>query len=227
MSSEPAGEDASRVADEIRVQGLLRLAPDTVYEGDLHAPEGLVVPEGTVVEGDVYTDGHLELAEASRICGQVHSCTAPGSHGSGEDAPSADAADAHAGLLDPIPQPARSAAGSDDELLERLERFAEATLGHVPPRPWPTSLVRELLFADGVGSLAPVTVGEEDADGFVLRVHRQETGSLPPDRDDDPTRGVTEAVRRLGQAARPSLDVHPLSSPETPGDVVLLVRDKG
>lgn len=63
--------DARRIHDDVEVDGVLRIADDTVCEGDLIAPGGVILGERVRVEGDVYTDGAVEMAPGARIEGDV------------------------------------------------------------------------------------------------------------------------------------------------------------
>lgn len=53
------------------MDGLFRLAPEVRCSGDVHAPAGVVVGRCSVVEGDVFTDGPVEIEEGGRIEGEI------------------------------------------------------------------------------------------------------------------------------------------------------------
>jgi hypothetical protein len=80
-----ARRDVTRITRDLRVSQMLRLTPDTICEGDVHAPEGLVLPERVVIEGDVYTDGPVDLGPDCRVEGRIRptrteNADAPTSH---------------------------------------------------------------------------------------------------------------------------------------------------
>lgn len=206
MAEQP--DPGSRVREEIRVEGLLRLAPDTLYERDVHARGGLVAKPGSIVAGDVYTDGAVELAATARIGGRIR--PADPSRG-----PCGDGG-LFGGLL-------RGDEPDEDQLQTALTRVGEELLDAPPAGAWSRKAVRETLFARALGRLAPLTIEREAEGTYLLRLRRATGGSTDGDR----LASLTELAARLGRSARPSLRFHRLASPETPGDAVLLVEDAG
>lgn len=66
------GSDAARrIPGDIEVEGVLRIADDTICEGDLTAPGGVILGQNVLVRGDVHTEGQVEVGPGSRIEGEV------------------------------------------------------------------------------------------------------------------------------------------------------------
>lgn len=65
------GPGRRRIAGDIEVDGVLRIADDTVCEGDLTAPAGVVLGARCHVLGDIYTDGPIELGPGARVDGDL------------------------------------------------------------------------------------------------------------------------------------------------------------
>lgn len=64
-------EEARRIPGDIEVDGVLRIADDTICEGSLTAPGGVILGQNVLVRGDVRTDGQVEIGPGSRIEGEV------------------------------------------------------------------------------------------------------------------------------------------------------------
>lgn len=220
MASDDHARPASRVPGEIRVEGMLRLAPDTLYEGDVHAPGGLLASPGSIVAGDVYTDGTVQLAATARIGGRVRPAQNDACH------PRTRARDAWEDScpLRRLLTLAEQATLCEQHLTEGLTQLQENLLEHPPSDAWSFEAVRDQLFGQGFARLAPVTI-EQEADGaYLLRIRRQ--GDPGDESRGAPRAGVlADLACRLGETARPGLSLYPLSSGDTPGDVVLLVED--
>lgn len=206
---------AARVRGEVRVDGLLRLAPDTLYEADVHAPGGLVARSGSIVAGDVYTDGPVQLAATARIGGRVLP-TGTGTWG--------EAGGGGGTLRRRLQQLLElTAAGdlSDRDVEHVLERLGERPSPSATDGDWSPRAVREVLYGRGLARLAPVTIEDEAGEAFLLRIRRGTAGEAAG--TDPDAVALVELARRLGERARPELNLHVLSSARTPGDVVLLV----
>lgn len=206
--AEPS-ESGSRVPGEIRVDGLLRLAPDTLYESDVHARGGLVAKPGSIVAGDVYTDGPVELAPTARIGGRIRPTGTGPEPSTGE-----------AGALDGL---CREADPDEGRLEAALTRVGEELLDEPPAGAWSPLEVREALFARALGRLAPVTIEREAQGTYLLRLRPGGSGET---REDGRLAALARLAARLGRLARPSLRFHELASARTPGDAVLLVEDE-
>lgn len=207
MAEDP--DPGSRVPGEIRVDGLLRLAPDTLYESDVHAAGGLVAKPGSIVAGDVYTDGPVELAPTARIGGRIRPADTGSRRSAGE-----------AGPLEDLIQEA----GADEaRLATALARVGEELLDEPPADAWSPRQVREALFARALARLAPVTIEREATGDYLVRLRRGRTGEA---REDWRLAALARLAERLGRLARPSLRFHELASARTPGAAVLLVQDE-
>lgn len=210
VTFEDAAGSGSRIPGEIRVEGMLRLAPDTLYEGDVHAPGGLVARPGSIVAGDVYTDGPVQLAATARIGGRVRPATASTS-------PASSRASANPGPLQRLLVLADDGRLGDEDVAAGLARLADVLLDEAPGQAWSFQAVREALFGRGLARLAPVTIEEDAEEAFLLRIREE------ADAEGD-AQALVNLASRLSHAARPGTSLHPLSSPATPGDVVLLVQ---
>lgn len=203
-------EGTSRIEGPIRVEGMLRLAPGTVCTGDVQAPGGLVLGEDAIVEGDVYTDGSVELGKRARIGGRILATSSLAGPSEERVAPSPRALVGRLwdlALDDRVPDP---------ELVDQaLAQIAEENLEVAPQGRWPGHLVRDVVFDQVLASLVSLDVEREDPHTFVLRI--------PETKAPRVTRAVIRLARWLGQGARPGTSLHPLSSPDTRGDTLLLV----
>jgi hypothetical protein len=204
--SEDRVQPASRVAGEIRVEGMLRLAPDTLYESDVHAPGGLVARPGSIVVGDVYTDGPVQLAATARIGGRVRPSRR-------EEARPPEAPGT--GCLERLLVRAENHALSPARLEAGLAQLDEALREPDAGQPWSHAQVREDLVGRGLARLTPVTIERDDDEGFLLRIRDEAAG-----RD---LAALTRLTRQLCRTARPESQLSTLSAADTPGDVVLLV----
>jgi len=203
LASKRSTSTGNRVRGEIRVEGLLRLAPDTLYEDDVHAAGGLVARPGSIVAGDVYTDGAIQLAPTARIGGRVR----PTQAGSASPSP---------GRLMRLMALAGSNRLDEARLRAAIEDLSTSLLDD-RPQAWSADQVREGLFARGLGRLAPVTIEEQPEGGFLLRVRPQPEGDLDGE-------AFLRLARGLAGTARPGTDLRVLSSPDTVGQVVVLVE---
>lgn len=68
---EEGSEEARRIPGDIEVDGVLRIADDTICEGNLTAPGGVILGQNVLIRGDVRTDGQVEIGPGSRIEGEV------------------------------------------------------------------------------------------------------------------------------------------------------------
>lgn len=212
MRSDDASHPGSRIPGEIRVEGMLRLAPDTLYEGDVHAPGGLVARPGAIVAGDVYTDGPVQLAATARIGGRVRPAGAGTSSAQGPSS-----SPTGSGCLRRLLARAEAGTLTEEDLEAGLAQLADTLLDAAPGDAWSIEALREALFGRGLARLALVTIEEEADETFLLRIRE---GAA----DGGDAEALVHLARRLGQAARPGTSLHPLSSPTTPGETVLLVQ---
>lgn len=71
IERDDGSEEARRIPGDIEVDGVLRIADDTICEGSLTAPGGVILGQNVIVQGDVRTDGQVEIGPGSRIEGEV------------------------------------------------------------------------------------------------------------------------------------------------------------
>lgn len=216
VASTSGSDLGSRVPGEIRVEGMLRLAPDTLYEGDVHARGGLLATPGSIVAGDVYTDGPVQLAATARIGGSVRPSQADHADSDTESPTPEPGSCGLEGLL----ELAQEGQLAETDVQRALEGLQEAVLDDADPEGWSLEAVRETLYGQGFARLAPVTI-EEESGGFLLRIRRDVRLGEEAASSQRLT-ALEQVARRLGQGARPDLSLHPLSSADSPGDVVLL-----
>lgn len=225
--------DRPRSLPGIRVRGLLRLAPGTVCQGDVHAPAGLDLGDGAVVEGDVYTDGRVELAEGARVAGRVRPATRGGDPPS-STRPAAPAATASPGSDDEAArarlraqlEAALERAREGDPIPEGglgapLDRVTDAYLEQPPEPPWPADLVLGILLERGLGLLAPVAWERAGGGRARVRVGRPEAEAGRPGWPE----AAVALVEALAALARPGLTVAGVQAPGADPDAIRLVLD--
>lgn len=118
-----ADKEPRRIPGDIEVEGVLRIADDTICEGNLIAPGGVVLGARVTVQGDVYTDGPVEMGPDARIEGRV--CPAESAKTSASE-PETSTFDPASLIAPPTGDPQQG--DSDDEAPERrLESKALAS----------------------------------------------------------------------------------------------------
>jgi len=202
------GSSGPRIEGPLRVDGIARIARGVRCTGDVHAPAGLELGADAIVEGDVYTDGSVERETGAHIAGGVFPARGP-------DPSLEDLGEALA-MVDTLLQDAETEAGLDESGLAFVrEQVARTCLDHPPEEAWPHHVIHHVLYGQVLASAHPISVETKDREASIVRIRETTERS---------TQAVARVAERLGQAARPSLELHPLSAPDTRGDAVLLVE---
>lgn len=201
-------EPTHAIEGPLRVEGIARIAAGVLCDGDVHAPAGVELCEGAIVDGDVYTDGPVELDEDAHLAGTVRPAR-------GIQPARGDLDEALAMTRSLLEDAEHDNPIDDTSLAFVREELARCCLEHPPEGAWPHHLVHHVVYGQLLATVHPVTVETKDREASILRI--QETSGRS-------TEAVARVAKRLGRAACPSLELHPLSSPDTRGDAVLLVE---
>lgn len=195
-------DEPTRITMDLRVDEMLCLSPDTVLEGDVHAPEGVILPERVTVEGDVYTDGPVELGPDCRVEGDIQ----PSDPDRADEAQTPARLDVGPDTLNHRVRGIDDGAHpiADDGETQRSPEFAARTTDN-PATPWSPHAVCTLL--ERMLANEPATRIERIGP-YAALVH------IGPDEPHAP--GIEGLVRDVATRMRPDATVQRLDEP-SPG----------